>query len=104
MAKAYLKTTESDTQYWCNNCDEWDDEDNFWSGTFYQGCGSCYELDGEDWYDDYASVTFWVHSGCDYNAANQGSTPDSRTETEMWVCGECKSEYEEQEEARECCL
>ena len=104
MAKAYKKNVTGEKQMYCRNCEDWYDTSGFEKKTFYQGSGDCWELDSEDWWTDYTYSTFWIHHECEYEAANADTEPDTRIESEVWVCGECGAEWQEQEDARNCCL
>jgi len=106
MARPFQKPrTRQVSQYWCPNCEVWGSRDDFTEGDYYtvDNDGGCIEVDGEYYYDDYTSWSIWTHDDCGEPVASADNSPETRVISSTWVCGECKSEYEDYDEAMTCC-
>lgn len=106
MARAFRKAGGTATQvfkYYCPNCEEWRDKHDFTEAFGYNCNNYLGEHDGESYYNDYTSYTIWTCDNCS-EIVSVDQQPDSRAfDASVWVCGECKDEYEDLDEATDCC-
>lgn len=106
MARPYIKPSSEgpQKQYYCGYCEVWDRTGAFTNGTYYDVEGEGYvEIGGVNYYESYTSWEIWLHATCGEAVSPLDGRPDHRTLTEVWVCGECGSEYEDRDSAYECC-
>lgn len=104
MARPFQKPAgQAYWQYWCPSCEEWYSTDDFTEGTYYNCDGGYVEVGGEYYYDDYTSWEIWTHDDCSEPVSDLDGSPQSRKIDAAWVCGACKSEYEDYDSANDCC-
>jgi hypothetical protein len=91
------------TYYYCSNCEVWDIISNWSSHEVYFHDSD----DRLEFYDDEENYIFdggcsdrtaWEHDNC-----GQWFMHPDTDKRSVWVCGECKGEYSDQEDARACC-
>lgn len=105
MARPFKKqggTATLTCQYYCTYCEKWRDRSEFTEEDAYTADDHIGEHDGEEYYRDCNSYTVWTCDHC-CEIISVDEEPRKRTSAEVWVCGECKDEYYDADEAQECC-
>ena len=105
MVKAYQKPgTKKETYRYCNDCGEWTSQDDDWirhTVFIHPGYARWEFADEEDQYIFPEACTEGVSWECDQ--CNNYYMHSISEERAVWVCGNCKAEYSEQDQARRCC-
>ena len=103
MAKAYQKAGGGVEAFWCDNCEEWIEEYGNRTVLDMENCSS-WTFGGTEYYEEGNAYSYEMYF-CDscYEPISLDNPPEMKTQG-TWICGECKSFYQDQEEARDCCL
>jgi hypothetical protein len=102
MVRAYKKPGSlGATKFYCEHCESYYDYSAMTNRTLYTLQGSSYDIGDEYAYEDYVS---WDVYWCDYceNVITVDESPN-KVHVDTYVCGACKEEHEDQQEAQECC-
>jgi uncharacterized protein YlaI len=104
MARAYqINDKKALLAFWCENCEQWVASYYTNDVSHVDNCSS-WDFGGISYFerDEIADHTLYMCSECD-EPVTLDSEPDMK-QMGSWVCGECKARYEDQDDARECCL
>jgi hypothetical protein len=105
VVRAYQKPgSQGGTYRYCPNCDEWEEEGPDWTQhtayTHYQGNNwAFYDNDSDLIFGEPCDeIIVWSHDSCEEYFVESESE-----ERGIWICGNCKTEWSEQDQARRCC-
>jgi DNA-directed RNA polymerase subunit RPC12/RpoP len=101
VVRAYQIATK-EKAFWCDNCEAWMESFYTQDVSDTEQC-SYWDFGGVSYYerDEITDHTLYVCSECS-NPVSLDREPEKQA-MGAWVCGECKSRYDDQESARDCC-